>query len=279
MLNQALDDAVRHGLGPGPGAALDCEYVPAVGSTNTELKLRLARGELARPTLLYTGAQLAGRGTRGREWIMQPGLDIAFTLAASPPAGLLADTRLSLAVAACVALGAEQATGLSLGVQWPNDVLAGAAGEQRKCGGILLETAESPVERRRWLFAGVGLNVNSAAAMFPQTLAGRLATLGEAAGRVLDRAGLILAVAKQLAGLLLEEGHGTQPASLVLDGLVAEWCRRDLTPGKTYLLCRGQARVPVSAVSVDPATGHLLCRDGAGQAHVVASYTELEPAP
>ncbi len=259
------------------GGALEAVHLPVVESTNSELKARLRQGALSRPTLLYTDDQPRGRGTRGRSWQMQPGLDVALTLALPLAAAAGADPRLSLAVGAAVALALEGVTGLRLAVKWPNDILAGAPGAWRKCGGILLETCPAPADGARWLLAGVGINVNSASAMFAPELAGRLATLQDARGAVCDRGAVVLALASGLAQALLGVELAGVPA-LAREELLRAWFARDCSAGGRYRLTRDGRTCDVTATGVERATGYLRCAEDDGTQYVVASYTELEQA-
>lgn len=259
------------------GGRLGALYLPAADSTSSVLKSRLLHAGLAGPTLLLTDDQQQGRGTRGRSWQMQPGLDAALTLAVPYAAARHGDPRLSLAVGAAVALGLETATGLALGVKWPNDILAGAPGALAKCGGILLETAAAPRDGRRWLLAGVGVNVNSSRAMFKPELAARLATLRDVLGRPCDRQAVLSAVADALLCALLGAEFAGMPDRR-FEQLLDAWFARDHTAGTRYRLRRDGMEHAVAAAGVDRASGCLRCRAADGAEYEVASYTELEPA-
>jgi BirA family transcriptional regulator, biotin operon repressor / biotin---[acetyl-CoA-carboxylase] ligase len=257
------------------GGAVETQYLPVAASTNSTLKARLQQGGLTRPTLLITDEQPQGRGTRGRAWRMQPGLDVALTLAAPMLRAELCDPRLSLALGAAVALALESATGLQLGVKWPNDILAGPPGAQRKCGGMLLETCPAPWDGARWLLAGVGLNVNSTNAMFEPQLAVRLTTLRDALGAAAGRAAVTCAVACALAQALLGAGVDGAAAPTLAE-LYNAWSARDCTAGVRYSLARGGRTYAVTATGVERGTGYLRCTGDDGAEYIVTSYTELE---
>jgi BirA family transcriptional regulator, biotin operon repressor / biotin---[acetyl-CoA-carboxylase] ligase len=97
--------------------------------------------------------QSAGRGRRARAWIAPPASSLLFTaiLPEAIPASAL--WAVPFWAALTVADGIEQATGLRVKLQWPNDLLLG----ERKCCGIL---ATSRVAGSlAWVGCGVGLNV------------------------------------------------------------------------------------------------------------------------
>ena len=142
------------------GHDIAIETVDETGSTNRVL-MESPFGQMpAGPRLLATARQTAGRGRRGRGWVMEPGRSVAFSLAieraiaatAPPPSGL----PIAVGVAVAQAL-AEYAPGLRL--KWPNDLLR----DGRKLAGILVETrrgtgAASPIER---LVIGIGINLST----------------------------------------------------------------------------------------------------------------------
>jgi len=125
------------------------ELLPEVDSTNSEL-MRRARGGRLEPTLLVAERQSAGRGRLGRAWQAEPGASLTFSLGL-----VLAPTDwsgLSLAVGTAVAGALHPAVQL----KWPNDLWV----QDRKLGGILIETASTPGgARARFVIIGVGLNV------------------------------------------------------------------------------------------------------------------------
>jgi biotin-(acetyl-CoA carboxylase) ligase len=273
-----------------PSATAD--FVPVIVSTSSELKRRIALGELTHPTILVAAHQTGGRGTRGRHWVMpippknaRWPLDIALTLAwqpASPP-----DPRLSLALAAIVAQSVERALRLHAGgkcpdapwgiqVKWPNDLVCADAAAQppsyRKVGGILLENTHG------WLLAGIGINVNSQRFQFPPELQAELTTLHD---ELRLRAGDYFPPEPVLYSQLLAALCSQLVQQLVvapeLETWLEQWQARDITGGARYLLARDGRSFPVVAERIDPASGALLCRDAAGVQHAVIAVADLTP--
>ena len=125
-----------------------------IASTSDEAKVLAADGAAA-GTLVWAGAQSAGRGRQGREWISPTGnfyaslvLRPAVPVATAAQLGFVA----ALAVAdACVALAPVAAISL----KWPNDVLLNG----RKLAGILLESQSQGDGMLAWLVLGIGINL------------------------------------------------------------------------------------------------------------------------
>jgi len=90
-----------------------------------------------------------------------------------------------------------EASGLSVDLRWPNDLLIGA----RKCGGILVESAVPAAgtensETLRYVVIGVGINVNNES--FPEELAALATSLRMEAGRELVREQLLIELLRVL---------------------------------------------------------------------------------
>ena len=142
------------------------EVLPQVDSTNSELMRRCRAASLAALSLSASGStaapeaillvaehQHAGRGRLGRQWQSQAGASLTFSIGLPlQPANW---SGLSLAVGVSLAESLEPANGKppTLQLKWPNDLWL----EQRKLGGILVETASWGDQR--YVVIGVGLNV------------------------------------------------------------------------------------------------------------------------
>ncbi|RYF41883.1 MAG: biotin--[acetyl-CoA-carboxylase] ligase [Comamonadaceae bacterium] len=138
------------------------EVLPRIGSTNTEL-MRRARAGQTEAVLLVAERQTAGRGRLGRTWQSGPSGDDPTQDASAPLPDLTFSLGLPLAPAdwsgLSLAVGVSLAESLHPRVQlkWPNDLWL----EDRKLGGILIETASfgQPGQGPRYAVAGVGINL------------------------------------------------------------------------------------------------------------------------
>ncbi|MBC7919246.1 MAG: biotin--[acetyl-CoA-carboxylase] ligase [Rhodoferax sp.] len=130
------------------------EILPEIDSTNTELMRRARAGQLE-PSLLVAERQTAGRGRVGRTWLgaaegESPALTFSLGLPLAPPDW----SGLSLAVGLAVVSSLHP----DLRLKWPNDIWL----QQRKLGGILIETVSVGVVR--YAVIGVGINISMPAA-------------------------------------------------------------------------------------------------------------------
>lgn len=133
--------------------------LPRTDSTNAEAIRRAPT--LAGPAWIMSHEQLAGRGRRGREWVMPAG-NFAGTLYLRPKGGVAAAAQLSFVAALALydALALACGPQARLAIKWPNDVLLNGG----KVAGILLESAGTGGDAQA---VCVGIGVNLAAAPDP----------------------------------------------------------------------------------------------------------------
>lgn len=158
----------------------------SVTSTNT---LAAAWADAGAPegAVVCADHQQAGRGRLGRRWDAEPGLNLMFSVVLRPQAPPHRLGLLPLAAGLAVADAVAPVTApLTPQIKWPNDVLL----EDRKCCGMLLETAWSGSEApdRPAVILGIGLNVNQDG--FPGDLHDAATSLLLATGRPVPRASL-----------------------------------------------------------------------------------------
>lgn len=188
------------------------DVVEETGSTNADLLARAAAGEDIDGAVLIAEAQTAGRGRNGRSWSTPPGSQVALSAGVgvgAVPSAAWGWLPLLTGVAVVDAVG--EAAGVTAGLKWPNDVLAG----EKKLAGILAEVAApAPV-----VVVGLGLNVTEA----PDPVATSLSLLGA----TVDRVVLTEAVLRHLAERI-ERWRAAEGAD---DTLAADYRSRSVTIG------------------------------------------------
>lgn len=192
---------VRRLMDPGTSwvAGIPYEYLPVCPSTNTALKAKA--DESPAGTAIVTDDQTGGRGRLGRQWLSEPGLDLAFSVLLRPRLDPGRAHLLALATGVAVAEVLEEELGLraQVSLKWPNDVLLAG----KKVCGILLE-ASAGGEGLLWAVAGIGVNVNGEPGRMLASLPPERATewqgrprpvsLKEHVGRAVPRAPLLAAL-------------------------------------------------------------------------------------
>jgi BirA family transcriptional regulator, biotin operon repressor / biotin---[acetyl-CoA-carboxylase] ligase len=156
---------------------------PRLDVESCESTQALVDTSLAEGAVVVADHQTAGRGRLGRTWEAPPGTAIlcSLLLKPSPPRNA---PELSLVAGVAVADTLERATGLSVQIKWPNDVML----RRRKVAGCLAEGRDGAV------VLGIGVNVNQTSEQLPMG-AGSLRTL---LGRNWDREALLASLLDDL---------------------------------------------------------------------------------
>lgn len=210
-----------------------------------------ARASGAGPgTVVVAWRQVAGRGRLGRAWADtgEDGVAVTFVLPDLPPE--------SLAVRSAVAAARAAATfvpGASVGIKWPNDVVA----DGMKLAGVLVERADGRA------YAGIGLNVRQRS--FPAELAPHATSLA-LLGHDADRLDVVLELVRAVDAVLTEGEDAVYRTYATLDRLTGRACGF-LTPAGPV---RGIVR------RVDPRRG-LCVETPSGDVFLPAATTSVAP--
>lgn len=163
-----MQDWLRGVVAITPWPAMRALSLDVVDSTNRYVLEQMAEAG-GEPVLLWTRSQTAGIGRRGRQWVSQPGKSLAFSIGV--PYAPISWEGLSLVVGLAVA----QALHPQVRLKWPNDLWW----EQRKLGGILIQTTLPTGGQQRYAVVGVGLNVLPVEVASAPAVASCSAFLGE----------------------------------------------------------------------------------------------------
>jgi BirA family biotin operon repressor/biotin-[acetyl-CoA-carboxylase] ligase len=260
----ALERAV---LRPG-GLWNSLRVVAETGSTNSDLVAEAARGAAA-GAVLVAEEQTAGRGRLERRW-SAPARSGIFLSMLLRPDGVPKQRWgwLPLLVGVSAASAISQAAGVEVRLKWPNDLLVGVDGEERKLGGILAELAGDAV------VVGIGLNVSLREDELPVPGAGSLVLAGAA---VTDREILLRALLRTFDELYADwAGAAGDPEA---SGLRAAYAAQCATLGRSVRVeLPGGRELLGEAVAVD-GDGRLVVRDGAGEERAVGAGDVLHVRP
>ncbi len=123
-------------------------------------------------TVVVAGFQEKGRGRApGRSWISRPWESLMATVVLGSSSLRFPSAQLPLRAAVAACLAVEEASGLSLQIKWPNDLVHAG----RKLCGILCEACGS-------VFL-VGIGINCSQRDFPSELSTHVCSILQASGR------------------------------------------------------------------------------------------------
>lgn len=225
-------------------------------STNDDIFELLTHREAA---LVWTTRQTAGRGSRGRSWLLPPDHGLAMTLgwhgARTAPADRLCYPLLAgLAVYRALDLGRGD-----LALKWPNDLLL----DGRKVAGILCESRWQGNTPR--IAVGIGINLKRHPSMdeLPKGAAA-LSERGEtpAAGEVVERV-------RNAFQRVLEQYPDTR-------ALTADWLERSVWPPGTHLRLMAEGAVHEGRLKGLDTEGNLLLQGRHALIRVRQSCTDFE---
>ena len=224
-----------------------------VDSTNDEAARQLAEGRPT-PFAVFARRQTRGRGRFGRVWHSEANGNLYASFAFRPSAapGRMQTFTLWMGVNVCELV--SNFVPSPPGIKWPNDLVF----SERKAGGMLTE-ARVDADQIRDLVFGLGLNVNSEPAAWPDELARRAISLSELAGKEVDLNRLTAA----LIGRVLLAYERFTDGEHVAD-FAAMWNRHDVLRGKPIALTEGDTRHEGTVVGVDD-EGALIVRSTEGQ--------------
>jgi BirA family biotin operon repressor/biotin-[acetyl-CoA-carboxylase] ligase len=171
-------------------------------STN-DVALKLAAGGAEHGTVVVAEEQTAGRGRLGRVWFSEKSSGIYTSVILRPPLSPAAAPVLTLMAGVAAHQAVSSATGVSVDIRWPNDLLVNG----KKVCGILTEMS-AELDRLHTVVLGIGINVNHS--QMPAELKLIATSLRLEANRTISRSNLFVALLRELERhyrLLLKDGN------------------------------------------------------------------------
>jgi BirA family biotin operon repressor/biotin-[acetyl-CoA-carboxylase] ligase len=271
-IDSGSDGYVLTGI-PGYGAAAveyrldrdaDVEYHESIQSTNArarELAVSGATPDRDVPQVVLADEQTGGRGRLDREWVSPPGgVWMSVLIRPDLPPARVPLVTLAAAVATARAVDAvadADVGGASVGLKWPNDVLAvDRTGAERKLAGILTEM-NGEADEVSWVVVGIGVNANVDAAGLPEGAT----SLRELDGDI-DRGRFVAELLETFERLRSAPGE-----------ILPAWRDRSLTLGRRVRVETNGEAIVGEAVGVEP-PGALLVETGDGTARIHAGDCE-----
>ena len=139
--------------------------LPFTDSTNNYARTLIKEGKGQHGIAIFTSDQQAGKGQRGKTWLAEKGKNLALSLIIKPDFLTISQQfQLSATVAVAALDLLTEITNGNCAIKWPNDLYW----QDRKAGGILIESIVSSSGNWEWAIIGIGINVNQE--KFPENL-------------------------------------------------------------------------------------------------------------
>ncbi len=161
-------------------------------------------------TVVIAEEQTAGRGRLGRNWYSERSSGIYTSIILRPPLSPMAAPILTLLAGVAAHNAVRSATGLSVDIRWPNDLLVNG----KKVCGILTEM-KAEVDQLHMVVLGIGINVNHNS--MPEDLRAIATSLALEGGRQYSRLHILAELLRNVERyyhMLLKKGNAA---------IVKEW--------------------------------------------------------
>lgn len=238
-------------------------YVHERLDSSNQTAKRLALAGAPHGTLVLAGQQSAGRGRMGRRFESPAGKGIYLSLVLRVPVPASKALGVTVGAAVAVARAVQKLCGIELGIKWVNDLYY----QGKKVCGILTEAGTS-VESGllEWLVVGIGLNLTTTPADWPEELARTAGSLFPGGPAPVGRAALAGAIARELLALC--------PAFDCLD----EYRARCFVPGHWVTVCAETETYAAKALAIDEEGRLVIQRENGRQEALRCGEVTTRPA-
>ena len=237
-------------------------YFAAVASTNDLLKEDDV-DDLPAGAVFLTDYQSQGRGRLNRRWLAPSGSSLLLSILFRPNWPPEQAQWLTMLISLAAAEAVEAATGLTVGVKWPNDLVVQQAGVWHKFSGLLLEGEMGEDGRLQRAVMGIGVNVNIPQTELPEAATPATSLLA-ATGRPISRLALLVDFLGRL-----EVGYETAVSG---QSPHQAWKRRQVMLGQRVQVTQLDTEQRIVGIAEDvDGWGRLLVRDDAGHVHAIAA--------
>lgn len=238
-------------------------YVHERLDSSNQTAKRLALAGAPHGTLVLAGQQSAGRGRMGRRFESPAGKGIYLSLVLRAPVPASEALGVTVGAAVAVARAVQKLCGIELGIKWVNDLYY----QGKKVCGILTEAGTS-VESGllEWLVVGIGLNLTTTPADWPEELARTAGSLFPGGPAPVGRAALAGAIARELLALC--------PAFDCLD----EYRARCFVPGHWVTVCAETETYAAKALAIDEEGRLVIQRENGRQEALRCGEVTTRPA-
>ena len=172
------------------------KVVESIDSTNSQLKMNLEA--YPHKTVLLAEEQISGKGRQNRSFVSNKSKGIYCSVVWKMDFDPIQVHWFSLMTSVAIVEALNKQTSLKFQVKWPNDILL----NQKKCGGILIESEISANQKEISFVCGFGINVYHQD--FSDELKDKVISIEDVYQKEIDRNDLIFEILKQFNHYLVK---------------------------------------------------------------------------
>ena len=243
------------------------KYFTSTDSTNNQAK-KLAMQGATDGTIVISEEQLGGRGRLSRMFFSPKYKGIWFSVILRPKFLPQEAPKCTLLAAVAIAKAIDEATGIKVGIKWPNDILYNG----KKIVGILTEM-NAEMDCVNYIVIGMGINVNITSDEMPDDIKETATSLNQIAKKDISRLKLLTSILNNLEELYLAvQERGFAP-------IFDEWRKYSITLNQHIKVIGVNDSETFEGVAVDiDNDGALLVKTNGQIKRVLAGDVSIRPS-
>ena len=243
------------------------KYFTSTDSTNNQAK-KLAMQGATDGTIVISEEQLGGRGRLSRMFFSPKYKGIWFSVILRPKFLPQEAPKCTLLAAVAIAKAIDEATGIKVGIKWPNDILYNG----KKLVGILTEM-NAEMDCVNYIVIGMGINVNITSDEMPNDIKEIATSLKQIAKKDISRLKLLTSILNNLEELYLAvQERGFAP-------IFDEWRKYSITLNQHIKVIGVNDSETFEGVAVDiDNDGALLVKTNGQIKRVLAGDVSIRPS-
>ncbi|MDP4610465.1 MAG: biotin--[acetyl-CoA-carboxylase] ligase [Opitutales bacterium] len=255
---EVIHPALIRYYGEKAGTDMDVIYFPVIDSTNSEAERQLSHRRKS-PFSVTSSCQTKGRGRLGRDWHSASADNLYLSVVFEPniPPQQLQHFTLWAGIYICRALQ-SLVPKAPLKIKWPNDLHC----DGRKFAGMLTE-AKMDADSIRSIVFGIGLNVNSNPAKYPEAIRKLATSLYAVNGKELP----LNQVAAQVIAAI-DKAYNVSIGNSPTEDLAEAWAPLSALAGQHVTAIMGGKEISGIASGIDN-SGALLLKTETGTLHSI----------
>ncbi len=218
----------------------DIFFLKTVDSTNTYAR-KLIRNGSGEGSVVIADRQTKGKGRFGRKWYSPARTGAWMSIVLKPVGDIDSINLLDYICVLSIAEAVYELVSTKVEIKWPNDILA----DKKKICGVLSEVVKLDADKK-FIIAGIGLNINQNHDDFPKELSEVASSIRIIYGKELEREKVIVKILQ-----FLEKNYKLAAEGNV-DYIFDKWLKWCTTIGKRIRVVTSEKYFEGTAVGINP---------------------------